>query len=90
MYIIKDARIYTDNNENLAIIKNNLILPHISFQQVYGVLRSSKYNCTLLRGTLLFKKINGKVLIFVKELVGITIFILCLMWSQKYIYSILK
>ena len=62
IYIIQNARIYTDNNENLAIIKNNLILPHISFQQVYGVLRSSKYNCTLLKGTPSFlKKINGKV-----------------------------
>ena len=62
MYIIKDARIYTDNNENLAIIKDNLILPHISFQQVFGILRSSKYNCTLVKGTPSFiKKINGKV-----------------------------
>ena len=62
IYIVKNARIYTDNNENLAIIKDNLILPHISFQQVFGILRSSKYNCTLVKGTPSFiKKINGKV-----------------------------
>ena len=36
IYRIKDARIYTDNNENVAIIKNNFILPQISFQQVKG------------------------------------------------------
>jgi len=46
----------------VAIIKNNLILPNISFQQVYGVLRSSKYNCTLTKGTPSFvKQIKGKV-----------------------------
>ena len=62
IYIVKNARIYTDNNENVAIIKNNSILPNVSFQQVYGVLRSSKYNCTLSKGTPSFiKKIKGKV-----------------------------
>ena len=62
IYIVKNARIYTDNNENLAIIKDNQILPHISFQQVYGILRNPKYNCTLVKGTPSFiKKINGKV-----------------------------
>ena len=62
IYIVKNARIYTDNNENLAIIKDNQILPHISFQQVYGILRSPKYNCTLVKGTPSFiKKINGRV-----------------------------
>ena len=63
IYIVKNARIYTDNNENLAIIKDNLILPHISFQQVFGILRSSKYNCTLVKGTPSFiKKINDIIL----------------------------
>jgi len=62
IYIIENARIYTDNNENVAIIKNNLILPHISFQQINGKLRSSKYNLVLTKGTPAFKKkVNGKV-----------------------------
>ena len=62
IYIIKNARIYTDNNENVAIIKNNLILPDISFQQVYGILRNYKYNCTLTKGTPSFiKKVRGTV-----------------------------
>ena len=60
--MIKNARIYTDNNENVAIIKNNLILPDISFQQVYGILRNYKYNCTLTKGTPSFiKKVRGTV-----------------------------
>jgi len=62
IYIIDNGRIYTDNNENVAIIKNNAILPNVSFQQVYGRLRSFKHNCVLLKGTPSFlKKINGKV-----------------------------
>ena len=62
IYIVKNARIYTDNNENVAIIKNNLILPNISFQQAYGILRVSKYNCALVKGTPSFvKKIKGRV-----------------------------
>ncbi len=62
IYVVKNARIYTDNNENVAIIKNNLILPKISYQQVFGVLRSYKYNCALTIGTPAFvKKIGGKV-----------------------------
>ena len=32
-YKIKNARIYTDNNENVAIIKNNFILPFVSFSK---------------------------------------------------------
>ena len=62
IYVAKNARIYTDNNENVAIIKNNSILPIISFQQVYGILRGPKYNCTLIKGTPSFiKKIKGRV-----------------------------
>ena len=62
IYIVKKGRIYTDNNENVAIIKNNSILPNISFQQSFGILRISKHNCTLEKGTPSFiKKIKGKV-----------------------------
>ena len=62
IYRIKDARIYTDNNENVAIIKNNLILPQISFQQVKGNLKESRFNSVVKIGTPSFlKKIEGKV-----------------------------
>ena len=62
LYNIKNARIYTDNNENVAIIKNNLLLPNVSFQQVYGKLKNTKYNSVIKKGTPSFvKKIKGKV-----------------------------
>jgi capsular polysaccharide biosynthesis protein len=62
LYKVKNARIYTDNNENVAIIKNNLILPKISFQQINGRLMSEKYNSVITKGTPTFvKKIKGKV-----------------------------
>ena len=35
-YIVKKARIFTDNNENVAVIKDNFLLPELSFQQVNG------------------------------------------------------
>jgi len=61
-YKIKNARIFTDNNENVAIIKDNFILPFISFQQIKGKLKSVKYNSVLKFGTPSFaKKIKGKV-----------------------------
>jgi len=62
LYKIKNARIYTDNNQNSAIIKNNSILPYVSFQQVDGKLKSIKYNSVIKKGTPSFiKKIKGKV-----------------------------
>ncbi len=63
LYIIKDARIFTDNNENVAIIKNNTLISNVSFQQINGRLRSAKYNSALKKGTpSIVKKIEGKVL----------------------------
>jgi capsular polysaccharide biosynthesis protein len=62
LYRIKNARIYTDNHENVAIIKNNIILPKVSFQQVNGKLMNEKYNSVISKGTPSFiKKIKGKV-----------------------------
>ena len=62
IYTVKDARIFTDNNENVAIIKNNKILPKISFQQIRGNLRSIKFNSVIKQGTTSFiKKVKGKV-----------------------------
>ena len=61
-YKIKNARIFTDNNENVAIIKDNFILPFVSFQQIKGKLKNIKYNSVLKFGTPSFaKKIRGKV-----------------------------
>jgi len=62
IYEIENARIFTDNNENVAIIKNNVIIPKISFQQVKGSLKSSKFNSVIQKGTNSFiKNIFGNV-----------------------------
>ncbi len=62
VYKIKDARIYTDNNENVAVIKNNLVLPHVSYQQINGKFKSAKYNSVINQGTPNFiRKIKGNV-----------------------------
>tara|TARA_A100000164_G_scaffold236809_1_gene210304 strand:- start:28 stop:1125 length:1098 start_codon:yes stop_codon:yes gene_type:complete len=62
IYKIKNARIFTDNNENVAIIKKNFVLPFISFQQINGKFKSIKYNSAVRKGTPSFiTKIRGKV-----------------------------
>ncbi len=62
IYKIKNARVFTDNNENVAVIKNNFILPSVSFQQVNGKLLNTKFNSVVKNGTPSFiRKINGKV-----------------------------
>ena len=62
IYKIKNARIFTDRNENVAVIKNNIIVPEMSFQQSNGILRNAKYNSVLKNGTNSFiKKIKGRV-----------------------------
>ena len=62
LYKVKSARIYTDNNQNVAIIKKNFILPFVSFQQVNGKLKQPAYNSVIKIGTPSFlKKIKGRV-----------------------------
>ncbi len=62
IYLIKNARIFTDKNENVAIIKNNTMVPEMSFQQFNGILKNVKYNTAVKNGTNSFiKKIEGKV-----------------------------
>ena len=56
LYEIKDARIYTDLNEHVSIIKNHHIIPEISFQHIKGVLRNIKHNRALEEGTPYFIK----------------------------------
>ena len=63
IYEINDCRVYTDTNENVAIIKDNFIIPQISFQQILGELKQSNFNKVLEIGTpRLMKKINGTTL----------------------------
>ena len=63
IYIVKKARIFTDNNENVAVIKNNTLIPKSSFQQIKGRLHDAKYNSVIKKGTPSFvKKISGTVL----------------------------
>lgn len=63
IYEIKNARVYTDSVNHVAIIKNNLLLPDVSYQQVLGELKSGKFNRTIEIGTpRILKKIEGTVL----------------------------
>lgn len=63
IYEIDNARIFTDLVEHVAIIKDNFILPKISYQQIKGELKETSYNKVLFSGTnRMKKKIKGKVL----------------------------
>ena len=63
IYKVKNVRIFTDNNENVAVIKNNILIPKLSFQQVNGKLENAKYNSVFRKGTpSLLKKFSGTVL----------------------------
>ncbi len=63
IYEIEKGRIYTDTVENVAIIKDNTIIPNISYQQIYGELKTSKFNKVLKTGTPRIKK-NFKGTVF--------------------------
>ena len=87
LYKVTNARIFTDNNENVAIIKDNFVLPKISFQQIQGRLKSVKQNSVIKKGTHSFvKKINGKVFNLSQGSSGKIIFTLCLIYFLKYIF----
>ncbi len=63
IYKVKNGRIFTDNHENVAVIKNNILIPKLSFQQVNGKLENAKYNSVIRNGTpSLLKKYPGTVL----------------------------
>ena len=63
IYKIINGRIYTDYVENVAIIHKNRILDKVSYQQVGGELKNSKFNSSTYKGTPYFKKkIRGSVL----------------------------
>ena len=63
VYEIKNARVYTDLVEHVAIIKDNFIIPKISYQQINNELKDSSFNKVLVSGTNRFKKkIKGNIL----------------------------
>lgn len=70
-YKIKNGRIYTDYNENVAIISENMLLGQISYQQVSGNLLDASYNVVLKKGTPRKKKnYKGKMLSVVQGASG--------------------
>ena len=71
LYKVKNGRVFTDNVENVAIIKNNQILKNISFQQIKGKLVDAKFNSVISNGTPKFiKKFNGNILILAQGASG--------------------
>jgi hypothetical protein len=67
IYKISNGRIFTDLEENVAIIKDNFIIPEISYQQVNGELKNINYNRVIYKGTnRILKKINGKIFCLVQ------------------------
>lgn len=70
-YKISNGRIYTDLVEHVAIIKDNKVLPKISYQQVNGELKNIEFNTVFKVGTpRVIKKINGNVLSLVQGASG--------------------
>ena len=70
-YKIENARIYTDLVEHVAIIKDNIVLPKISYQQINGEHKSIEFNKVFKVGTpRIIKKINGNVLSLVQGASG--------------------
>lgn len=71
VYKIDNARVYTDNVENVAVINNNKILDNISYQQQSGYLNTSEKNICIKNGTpRIKKKIKGRVLSLVQGASG--------------------
>ena len=58
IYKIPNCRVFTDLVENVAIIKDNHILPEISYQQIKGELKDVSYNRVINLGTNRIKKKN--------------------------------
>ena len=71
LYKVSNGRIYTDCNTNVAYIKDNNLIPKISYQQNNHLFGSLKYNSVLHKGTPSFKKkITGKVFSLVQGASG--------------------
>jgi len=62
IYEIPNGRIFTDLVEHVAIIKDNFILPNISYQQVNSELKPISFNRVINLGTnRIQKKIKGSI-----------------------------
>jgi len=71
IYEIPNGRVYTDTVEHVAIIKDNIVIPKISYQQVAGELKDERFNKVFSTGTpRLIKNINGTVLSLVQGASG--------------------
>ena len=61
---MENGKIFTDNIENVSIIKDNELLDNFSYQQINGKLVSSKENQVIKTGTPKFlKKLKGSIAI---------------------------
>ena len=71
IYEIPNARIYTDTVEHVAIIKDNTVIPKISYQQIAGELKEEQFNKVYFTGTpRLIKNIKGTMLSLVQGASG--------------------
>jgi capsular polysaccharide biosynthesis protein len=71
IYEIPNGRVYTDNVENVAYIKDTFLIPKISFQQVDGELKDIEFNKVLFQGTpRMIKKYKGTILSLVQGASG--------------------
>ena len=71
IYEISNARVYTDSVEHVAVIKGNIIIPNISYQQINKELKETKFNKVLFSGTpRLIKKVDGRLLSLVQGASG--------------------
>lgn len=71
IYEIPNARVYTDTVEHVAIIKDNIVIPKISYQQIAGELKEEKFNKVFFTGTPRpIKKIDGTMLSLVQGASG--------------------
>ena len=62
LYKIKNGRIYTDTNQNVAIISKKNLISKASFQHIDNELKDFSFNSSLTKGTPRFKKkFRGKI-----------------------------
>ena len=62
LYKIKSGRIYTDTNQNVAIISKKNLISEASFQHIDNELKNVSFNSSLTKGTPRFKKkFSGKI-----------------------------
>ncbi len=71
LYKVLNGRIYTDCKTNVAYVKDNYLIPKISYQQNKHSLGSLKHNSVIYKGTPAFKKkITGTVFSLVQGASG--------------------